>query len=303
MTREEFLNIGLVQDFEQSLLFERNLSEHTAVGYLQDLKHLYDYAESQNTQVVDLTYPDLETFLGYLHDAGIGVRSVARIVSGIKAYFKFLESEEVLQENPTDLLESPKIGRNLPEVLTVEEIDAIMDNIDTNTPNGLRNAAMVEFLYSCGLRVSELCNLCFNELYLEKEYIRVLGKGSKERLVPMSPSAIERVREYLPLRHSIAAKEPYQHHLFLSRNKMAISRQMVFRIIKELARAAGITKSISPHTFRHSFATHLLEGGAPLQAIRDMLGHTDISTTEIYTHIDRTQLRNEILKHHPRNQQ
>lgn len=291
----------IVQDYHEYLLLERNLAENSIQSYERDLQHLIEYAEMRRKSYLQLTYEELEGFLAYLSDLGLGQKSLRRTVSGVKSFYRFLEIEEILVENPTDTLEGPKVAEHLPEVLTVEEVDALLGAIDLDTPHGVRNAALIELLYSCGLRVSEACDLTFPSLFLEEKYIRVVGKGSKERLVPMSDSAVERVMEYLPIRHTIEAKPGFTHHLFLNRLRTGISRQMVFLVIKDLAKSIGLKKEISPHTFRHSFATHLLEGGAHLQAIRDMLGHADISTTEIYTHIDRTQLKDDILKYHPRN--
>lgn len=291
----------IIDDYRQYLLLERNLSSNTLESYLNDLQHLLEYSDECGTPLLEMTYQVLEQFLAYLADLGLGQRSMSRVVSGVKSFYRFLEIEEIVPDNPTLLLETPSIGRTLPEVLTVEEVDAILDAIDTSTPNGVRDAALLELLYSCGLRVSEACGLTFSQLFLDEGYVRVIGKGSKERLVPMSPTCVIRIEDYLPIRHEITPKPGYADYLFISRNRVAISRQMVFLTIKKLAVAAGITKEISPHTFRHSFATHLLEGGANLQAIRDMLGHASISTTELYTHIDRSRLREEILQHHPRN--
>lgn len=291
----------IIDDYRQYLLLERNLSSNTLESYLNDLQHLLEYSDECGTPVLEMTYQALEQFLAYLADLGLGQRSMSRVVSGVKSFYRFLEIEEIVPDNPTLLLETPSIGRTLPEVLTVEEVDAILDAIDTSTPNGVRDAALLELLYSCGLRVSEACGITFSQLFLDEGYVRVIGKGSKERLVPMSPTCVIRIEDYLPIRHEITPKPGYADYLFISRNRVAISRQMVFLTIKKLAVEAGITKEISPHTFRHSFATHLLEGGANLQAIRDMLGHASISTTELYTHIDRSRLREEILQHHPRN--
>lgn len=292
---------AFLEDYKQYLILERNLSPNTLDGYSNDLRHLSEYAEMAQINVLEMKYDDLQAFLSYLFDLGICVSSISRIVSGIKSFYRFMQIEEIITDNPTDLLETPGKGKKLPVVLTVEEVDSIIDSIDTSTPNGIRNAAMIELLYSCGLRVSELCDLTFASIFLDDAFVRVEGKGSKERLVPMSDSAIQRIRDYIPIRQLITAKPDYTHYLFLSRNRMNISRQMVFMIIKDLAKQAGVEKNISPHTFRHSFATHLLEGGANLLAIRDMLGHVNLATTEIYTHIDRTQLRKEILTYHPRN--
>lgn len=291
----------IIEDYRQYLLLERNLSSNTLESYLNDLQHLLEYSDECGTPVMKMTYQVLEQFLAYLADLGLGQRSMSRVISGVKSFYRFLEIEEIVPDNPTLLLETPSIGRTLPEVLAVEEVDAILDAIDTSTPNGVRDAALLELLYSCGLRVSEACGITFSQLFLDEGYVRVIGKGSKERLVPMSPTCVIRIEDYLPIRHEITPKPGYADYLFISRNRVAISRQMVFLTIKKLAVAAGITKEISPHTFRHSFATHLLEGGANLQAIRDMLGHASISTTELYTHIDRSRLREEILQHHPRN--
>ena len=291
----------IIDDYRQYLLLERNLSSNTLESYLNDLQHLLEYSDECGIPVLEMTYQALEQFLAYLADLGLGQRSMSRVVSGVKSFYRFLEIEEIVPDNPTLLLETPSIGRTLPEVLTVEEVDAILDAIDTSTPNGVRDAALLELLYSCGLRVSEACGITFSQLFFNEGYVRVIGKGSKERLVPMSPTCVIRIEDYLPIRHEITPKPGYADYLFISRNRVAISRQMVFLTIKKLAIEAGITKEISPHTFRHSFATHLLEGGANLQAIRDMLGHASISTTELYTHIDRSRLREEILQHHPRN--
>lgn len=291
----------ILEDYYEYLLLERNLANNSIQSYENDVKHLLEYSEMTGKRYLDLSYDDLEQFLSYLVDLGLGKKSLRRIVSGIKSFYRFLELEEIVTDNPTESLEGPMVSRELPEVLTVEEIDSLLSAIDLSTPHGVRNAAILELLYSCGLRVSEVCDITFSCLFLEERYIRVVGKGTKERLVPMSESAVERINEYLPIRQAIIPKSPYQHHLFLNRVRTGISRQMIFMIIKDLAKQVGLKKKISPHTLRHSFATHLLEGGANLQAIRDMLGHADISTTEIYTHLDRSTLRNEILEYHPRN--
>lgn len=291
----------ILEDYYEYLLLERNLANNSIQSYENDVKHLLEFSEMTGKRYLDLSYDDLEQFLSYLVDLGLGKKSLRRIVSGIKSFYRFLELEEIVTDNPTESLEGPMVSRELPEVLTVEEIDSLLSAIDLSTPHGVRNAAILELLYSCGLRVSEVCDITFSCLFLEERYIRVVGKGSKERLVPMSESAVERINEYLPIRQAIIPKSPYQHHLFLNRVRTGISRQMIFMIIKDLANQVGLKKKISPHTLRHSFATHLLEGGANLQAIRDMLGHADISTTEIYTHLDRSTLRNEILQYHPRN--
>lgn len=291
----------LVEDFRQYLTLGRNLSPNTIRSYTFDLQHLYEFATELGKRVLDLAYPDLEAFLAYLADLGLDTRSMARVVSGVRAFFRYLFVEEIIPANPTDLLEAPRIGRRLPEVLTVEEIDRLIDSIDTSTTNGVRNATMLELLYSCGLRVSECCGLRFQDIHIEQRYLRVMGKGSKERLIPMSDTAVARIEDYIPIRQENTEKPGYRDYLFLSRLGRPLSRQMVFMVIRDQARAAGIERRISPHTLRHSFATHLLEGGASLAAIRDMLGHADIATTEIYTHVELSGLRDEILTHHPRN--
>lgn len=248
-----------------------------------------------------MTLDDLETFSAGLHDIGINARSQARILSGVRAFYRFLLLEDYIQQDPCELLESPQTGRHLPDVLTVEEIDRLIGSIDRSSREGQRNRAILETLYSCGLRVSELCNLKLSDLYLNEGFIKVEGKGSKQRLVPISPKAISELNNYFPDRNTGLIKPGYEDFVFISRFGKNISRIMVFHIIKELAGMAGIKKTISPHTFRHSFATHLLEGGANLRAIQCMLGHESIGTTEIYTHIDRNRLRQEIIGHHPRN--
>ena len=249
-----------------------------------------------------LSLDDLHQFMAELADVGISPRSMARILSGIRSFYRFLYVEKEIEQDPTELLESPKIGRRLPEVLTVAEIDAMIEGIDLSQPEGQRNRAILEMLYSCGLRVSELCGLRISDLFLEEGFIRVKGKGEKERLVPISGRAVHELENWFLCRNLIRIKPGHEDFVFLSlRRGTALSRITIFYWVKELAVAAGIQKTISPHTFRHSFATHLLEGGANLRVIQAMLGHESISTTEIYTHIDRSRLRREIMEHHPRN--
>lgn len=259
------------------------------------------YLTLEGKDCLEVTLDDLETFSAGLHDIGINARSQARILSGVRAFYRFLLLEDYIQQDPCELLESPQTGRHLPDVLTVEEIDRLIGSIDRSSREGQRNRAILETLYSCGLRVSELCNLKLSDLYLNEGFIKVEGKGSKQRLVPISPKAISELNNYFPDRNTGLIKPGYEDFVFISRFGKNISRIMVFHIIKELAGMAGIKKTISPHTFRHSFATHLLEGGANLRAIQCMLGHESIGTTEIYTHIDRNRLRQEIIGHHPRN--
>lgn len=297
MTEENSL---LLEAYRRYLRLELNLTGNSVEAYLTDATKLIDYTEDENLTWQQLDYPVLQQFVARLYDVGISARSVARIISGVRSFFRFLLVEGYIESDPSELLEAPKIGVHLPEVLTVEEIDAILDAVDMDSSEGPRNAAMIELLYSCGLRVSELTSLRLSDIFPDDGYLRVYGKGRKERLVPMSQSAIRAIEIYLATR-TVEPKKGEEVYLFLSKRGKAISRITVFTIVKTLAEKADIQKSISPHTFRHSFATHLLEGGAHLEAIRLMLGHADISTTSIYTHIDRSHLREQILKYHPRN--
>lgn len=281
---------------------EKGLSEHTAEAYLDDLNKLVNFVNNESgLSIFSITYPDFQQFIAQLNDTGISVRSQARIISGIKSFYHFLLTEDYINTDPTELLESPKIGRKLPDVLTENEINNLIDSIDLSKAEGQRNRAMLEMLYSCGLRVSELTNLKYSNVYFEEQFIIVTGKGNKQRLVPISEKAIKEIKNYLIDRNILKLKKGFEDILFLNRRGAALTRVMVFLIIKEQAAIAGIRKKISPHTLRHSFATHLLEGGANLRAIQMMLGHESITTTEIYTHIDREFLRKEIIEHHPRN--
>ena len=293
----------LLQKYRQYLLLEKSLSPNTLEAYLSDVSKLLSFLNDEYIAIQQVTLDNLHTFAAGLRDLGIAPRSQIRIISGIKSFFKFLLIDEYIPADPSEFLESPKIGRHLPDVLTVEEIDRIVKCIDLSQPEGHRNKAMIETMYSCGLRVSELCGLKMNDLYMEEGFLRVTGKGSKQRLVPMSPTAIKEITTYIDgTRKHIDIKPGFESFLFLSiRRGKPISRVMVFDIVKKLVQEAGVNKSVSPHTFRHSFATHLLEGGANLRAIQCMLGHEKIATTEIYTHIDRNRLREEIELHHPRN--
>jgi integrase/recombinase XerD len=287
--------------YKTYLRLEKSLSHHSVEAYMSDLDKLLNFLEAEGKTFAEVEYMDLQQFVAQLCDQNIRARSVARVVSGIRSFFHFLMIEEYITVDPTELLESPKIGVKLPAILSVNEINSIIGSIDLSTAEGQRNRAMLEVLYSCGLRVSELVTLRYNDVYFEEGFIKVEGKGSKQRLVPISDVAIHEIRNYLIDRNQIKVKKGNEDVLFLSRRGGALSRIMAFHIVKELAQKAGIKKSISPHTFRHSFATHLLEGGANLPAIQAMLGHESITTTEIYTHIDREFLRREILEHHPRN--
>ncbi len=291
----------IIKKYQQYLKLEKSLSKNTLDAYMTDLSKLLNFLQAENTGVLDVCLNDLERFSAGLHDIGIHPRSQARIISGIKSFFHFLIMADYIEADPSELLEGPKIGFKIPEVLTVEEIDTIISAIDLSKNEGQRNRAMLETLYSCGLRVSELTNLKLSDLYFDEGFIKVEGKGSKQRLVPISPRAIKEIQLYFIDRNRGKIKKEYEDFVFLARWGKNISRIMVFHLIKELAQISGITKNINPHTFRHSFATHLLEGGANLRAIQCMLGHESIATTEIYTHIDRNMLRSEIIEHHPRN--
>jgi integrase/recombinase XerD len=291
----------IIRKYQQYLKLEKALSANTLDAYLTDLNKLLCFLKTENIDMLAVTLDDLQRFAAGLHDIGIHPRSQARILSGIKSFFHFLVMADYREDDPSELLEGPKIGFKLPEVLTVEEIDTIISTVDMSKKEGQRNRAILETLYSCGLRVSELCNLKLSELYFDEGFIKVEGKGSKQRLVPISPRAIKEIKYWLLDRNVGKIKKGFEDYVFLARWGNSISRIMVFHLIKELAEKAGITKNISPHTFRHSFATHLLEGGANLRAIQCMLGHESIATTEIYTHIDRNMLRSEIIEHHPRN--
>lgn len=291
----------IIIKYRQYLKLEKSLSENTVMAYTSDLDKLIQYLKEESINIMDVSLDDLENFAADLRDIGIHPRSQARILSGIRSFFHFLLIENYIQQDPSELLESPQIGKHLPDILSVEEIDNLINAIDRSTKEGQRNCAILETLYSCGLRVSELCNLKISDLYLDEGFIKVEGKGSKQRLVPISPKAIKEIKNYFLTRGDGLIKPEFEDYVFISRFGKNISRIMVFHIIKELADKIGLKKSISPHTFRHSFATHLLEGGANLRAIQCMLGHESIGTTEIYTHIDRVRLRDEIICHHPRN--
>ncbi len=287
--------------YKQHLLLEKSLSQNTTEAYLADLDKLLCFLEEEKLSLTELELSHLEKFVGGLVEIGIHPRSQARIISGIKSFFQFLLLERVLALDPTELLEAPKIGFKIPDVLSVEEIDAIIGGIDLSKPEGQRNKTILEVLYSCGLRVSELTGLKLSNIYREEEFVRVVGKGDKQRLVPISKRALKEIDFYLLDRNKLTIQNEAQDFLFLNRRGRPLTRVMIFYIVKQAAEFARITKNVSPHTFRHSFATHLLEGGANLRAIQAMLGHESISTTEIYTHIDRERMRSEILEHHPRN--
>ena len=293
---------AILRRYFQYLRMERSYTANTLNAYLADLQKLLNYYADEGIDFRHVTLAQLDHFAAVLRDLGVQPRSVARILSGVRSFYRFLTLEKEVETDPTELLESPKIGKHLPEVLSLPEIDAIEAAIDVSRPDGVRDLAIIEVLFSCGLRISELCGLRISELYLEEGYIRVHGKGRKERLVPIGATAIQRLRDWFVVRQDIDIRPGEEDYVFVSlRRGRHLSRITLFVYIKEYAAKAGIRKSISPHTFRHSFATQLLEGGANLRAIQSMLGHEDIATTEIYTHIDKTRLRKEILEHHPRN--
>jgi integrase/recombinase XerD len=296
MTKE-----NIIKKYRNYLLLEKSLSPNSIDAYMTDVAKLSGFLESENLKAEDVTLDNLQQFVAQLYDIGINARSVARIISGIKSFYNFLVLDGYMQNDPAELLDTPKTGLKLPTVLSLEEIEKLMSAIDLSTKEGQRNRAILETLYSCGLRISELTKLKFSDLFFEEGFIKVEGKGSKQRLVPVSHTAVNEIEKYICYRREINVKKGHEDALFLSNRGTPISRIMVFHFIKEYAVQAGIKKTVSPHTFRHSFATHLLEGGANIRAIQLMLGHEKITTTEIYTHMDREYLRQEIIAHHPRN--
>lgn len=292
---------NIVRSYVRYLKLERNYSPNTLEAYQHDLRHLLDYCEREGKEPLALKLEDLQHFAATIHQLGIGPTSQARILSGVRSFYRYLLLDGYIDNDPTELLESPRLGEHLPEVLSTEEVDQLEDSIDLSTNEGHRNRAIIEVLFSCGLRVSELVNLKYSDLFLEEGYIRVMGKGSKERLVPISERAIHELDNWRSVRNLMVIKPGEEDYVFLNRRGAHLTRTMILIMIKRQAEAAGIAKTISPHTLRHSFATALLEGGADLRVIQALLGHESIGTTEIYTHIDTSTLRKEILEHHPRN--
>lgn len=292
---------NIVRAYQRYLKLQRGYSVNTLDAYLRDLEKLLHYLELENKHVLDVKLEDLQHFASGLHDIGIHARSQCRILSGVRSFYRFLQLDGFLEDNPTELLESPVLGEHLPEVLTAAEVDALENSIDVSKWEGHRNRAIIEVLFSCGLRVSELVTLKLTNLYIDERYVRVLGKGSKERLVPISSKALKELDLWFVDRKQMKIKPGEEDYVFLNRRGAHLTRTMILIMIKQQAVEAGIKKTISPHTLRHSFATALLEGGADLRAIQVMLGHESIGTTEIYTHIDMSTLRQEILNHHPRN--
>lgn len=291
----------IVKSYTRYLKLERNYSPNTLAAYQNDLSWLLSFCEQQEMNPLDMQLEDLQHFAVQLHEHQIGPTSQARILSGIRSFYKYLLLSGEIEQDPTELLESPHLGERLPEVLSTDEIDQIQKSIDLSKPEGQRNKTIIEVLFSCGLRVSELVNLKLSNLYLEEGFVRVMGKGSKERLVPISSKAIRELKYWFVDRNLMKIQQGEEDYVFLNRRGKHLTRTMILIMLKRQAVAAGITKTISPHTLRHSFATELLKGGADLRAIQAMLGHESIGTTELYMHIDTTTLREEILQHHPRN--
>ena len=290
-----------IQDFKHFLLLEKGMSDHTVLAYIHDITLLETFLEEQGIAVLpeDITDEQLHCFVRHIGMRRMGSRSQTRIISGIRTFYRMLLLNDRIDRDPTQCIDPPQRIQHLPDVLSVEEINALIAAIDLSQPEGQRNKAIIETLYGCGLRVSELVTLRLSHLFLDEGFIKVLGKGSKERLVPINARAIHEIELYFADRCHLNIKPGHEDIVFLNRRGSALTRVMVFLIIKQLAEKIGLKKTISPHTFRHSFATHLIEGGADLRAVQDMLGHASITTTEIYTHIDRTFLRENLIEHHP----
>ncbi|MBO5829928.1 MAG: tyrosine recombinase XerD [Paludibacteraceae bacterium] len=301
MKIETFLDDPVIANYQIYLSLERSFSSNTISSYMEDLAKLLSYLSEAHISYKEVDYDVLFDFLVELSDLGISSRSQARIISGLKSFYHYLLLEKLVADDPTELLELPKLSQHLPEVLNLDEINLILAQADISDPLGVRNKAIIETLYSCGLRVSELTELLLSNIYFEEKYLVVIGKGNKQRLVPLSPQAISNILLWLPHRSELPIQRGHEDYLFLNRRGKKLTRVMVFTIVKNLVEQAGVKKSVSPHTFRHSFATHLLEGGANLRAIQEMLGHKSVLTTEIYTHLSIHYLRDEITEYHPRN--
>lgn len=301
MDTTKYSTSNIIHSYQRYMKLEKGFSPNTIDAYMHDLQKLLVYLGHENISVMEVRLENLQHFAASLSDIGVGPRSMSRILSGVRQFYNYLILDGFLEDDPTELLESPRLPQHLPEVLSTEEVDMLERAIDLSKWEGHRNKAIIEVLFSCGLRVSELVNLKLSNLYMEEQYVRVMGKGSKERLVPISPRAIEDVQYWFMDRNLMNIKKGEEDYVFLNRRGGHLTRTMILIMIKQYARDAGIRKTISPHTLRHSFATALLEGGADLRAIQAMLGHESVSTTEIYTHIDMSTLRDEILNHHPRN--
>jgi len=296
--------VSAINGFKAYLMLERSLSSNSIEAYTRDIKKLVEYLQIIQSDVspVDIKFNQLKDFIIWINGMGVAQRSQARIISGIRAFYKYLMMEDIIDDDPTELLEGPKIGRKIPDVLNYEEIEAILNAIDLSKDQGHRNKAIIETLYACGLRVSELINLKISNYFPEIEFVKVIGKNNKERIIPIGREAIKNIDIYIKNnRNKINIQKGNEDYIFLNRRGKKLTRIMIYHIIKDLARLAGIKKNISPHTFRHSFATHLIEGGADLRTIQEMLGHESIMTTEIYTHLDTDYLKKTIIKYHPRN--
>ncbi len=303
MSKDSPVWAAYIKGFKAYLQLERSMSDNTVEAYLRDVHMLgeYIYNEHNNVSLTQVEQKHLQSFLAYINELELTANTQARVLSGIKAFFRYLMLEEVVRDNPTELLEAPKLKRALPVFLSIEEIDQLFAAIDHSTPEGQRNRAMLETMYSCGLRVSELIGLKLSNLYLDVDFVRVIGKGNKERLVPIGSTAIKQIELYKDhVRSHMNIKPGHEDILFLNRRGSQLSRVMVFTILKNLTAKSGIKKNIHPHTLRHSFATHLVEAGADLRAVQEMMGHKSITTTEIYTHLDRSFLRDTLAKYHPR---
>ena len=301
MENKDKTTANIAKAYQRYMRLERNFTPNTLDAYMRDIDKLLKHLRDRGIDPTAATLADLRDFAARLHDLGIGPRSQCRILSGVRSFYKFLQTDGFIDDDPSELLESPQLGEHLPEVLTTDEVDRLEQAIDLGKWEGKRNKAIIEVLFSCGLRVSELVNLKLSDLFLADRFIRVIGKGRKERLVPISDNAIRQLRFWFDDRNHMDIKPGEEDYVFLNRRGAHLTRTMILIMIKRLGAEAGINKTISPHTLRHSFATALLEGGADLRAIQAMLGHESIGTTEIYTHIDTHTLRQEILEHHPRN--
>ena len=294
---------NILTDFDFYIKLERSMSDNTSKAYVSDMSKFVEYLDIMELQVCPekVESSHLTAFIAYIAEIGLSEKSQARIISSLKSFFRYLIIEDLVVKNPAELLEAPRIGRKIPEVLSVKEIEAIISSIDVSNQLGHRNRAIIEVMYGCGLRVSELTNLKISSIFFNEDFVRVIGKGDKQRLVPLGGKAKNEIYNYLhSFRNHIEPQKGHSDYLFLNRRGKMLTRVMIFTIVKESCKAAGIEKNVSPHTFRHSFATHLIEGGADLRAVQEMLGHESITTTEIYTHIDREYLRETIIQYHPR---
>ena len=300
MDRKEPLWQENSRKYQTYLTIERNFADNSVESYMRDLRQFVEYAVERGiNSPKDVTVSDINNFMACVYDKGVKKSSQARVLSGVKSFFNYLVANNLVDSSPVEFIESPKLTRSLPEVLSIDDIDKIIDNIDTNHPQGFRNKAIIETIYSCGIRASELISLTMNDVFFNDGFIRVNGKGRKQRIVPISDRAIEYIKEYMNQRNTMTPSSKHQDCLFLNRRGNQLTRVMIHTIISRAAKYAGITKSVGPHTLRHSFATHLLVGGANIRQVQDLLGHESVVTTEIYTHLDITNLADSLEKHHP----